>query len=251
MTEEQFNKSYDSFVTRARVKFGDFIDYPKENYIKMKTPMKMICNIHGEFTQVPSRHLTGKGCPYCVMERTSNEQRETIESFTKKAVNVHGNKYDYSKVVYQTAKLPVEIICPKHGPFWQTPVKHTSYGCGCSECAHYGINYTSPAVLYYIRFEPDPGQVYYKIGITNKTTKERFFQCELEQMEILFELPYSTAKEAYKTEKLIKHRFKEYQYKGPKLLHRGSTELFTKDILELPNNASIAQINEVLNELRN
>lgn len=250
MTKRQFDKSYNYFVSRAKAEFGDSIEYLKENYVKMKTPMKMVCKIHGEFTQVPSKHLTGKGCPYCVTDRVANEQRETKEGFIKKSITIHGDKYDYSKVIYQTAKLPVEIICPEHGAFWQTPTKHTSYSCGCSECAHYGINYTLPAILYYLKFEPNQGQIYYKIGITNKTTKERFFQCELEKMEVIFELPYKTAKEAHEIEKLIKRRFKKYQYKGPKLLHRGSTELFIEDILELPNNCDLATIEAKLAALK-
>lgn len=46
------------------------------------------------------------------------------EEFVKKARNVHGDKYDYSKVVYVNAKTNVKIICPIHGEFLQTPDKH-------------------------------------------------------------------------------------------------------------------------------
>ena len=55
------------------------------------------------------------------------------ESFIEKAREVHGDKYDYSKVEYKNAKTKVCIICPKHGEFWQTPLNHLNSN-GCSKC---------------------------------------------------------------------------------------------------------------------
>ena len=57
----------------------------------------------------------------------------STEEFIKKAREVHGDKYDYSKVVYVKSKTKVTIICPKHGEFLQTPQKHL-YGQGCPIC---------------------------------------------------------------------------------------------------------------------
>jgi len=55
--------------------------------------------------------------------------------FIDKANNTHKNKYDYSKVIYINAKLPIEIICPEHGSFFQVPKEH-SKGYGCSKCSN-------------------------------------------------------------------------------------------------------------------
>ncbi len=57
----------------------------------------------------------------------------TTEGFIKKAREVHGDKYDYSKVEYVGTKSPVIIICKKHGEFQQTPQKHLA-GRGCVRC---------------------------------------------------------------------------------------------------------------------
>lgn len=57
----------------------------------------------------------------------------TTEEFIQKAKQVHGNKYDYSKVEYVASKTKVCIICPKHGEFWQIPNSHLR-GIGCSKC---------------------------------------------------------------------------------------------------------------------
>lgn len=57
----------------------------------------------------------------------------TQEEFINRAKKIHGNKYDYSKVVYLTNKVKVCIICPIHGAFWQTPNAHL-LGQGCKQC---------------------------------------------------------------------------------------------------------------------
>ena len=58
----------------------------------------------------------------------------STEEFIKRARDVHGDKYDYSKVEYVNSTTKVCIICPIHGEFWQRPSHHTD-GRGCKKCA--------------------------------------------------------------------------------------------------------------------
>ena len=60
--------------------------------------------------------------------------RKTTEQFIKEARQVHGDKYDYSKVEYINAHTKVCIICPEHGEFWQEAHEHLN-GKGCRKCA--------------------------------------------------------------------------------------------------------------------
>ena len=60
-------------------------------------------------------------------------QRKTTNYFIEKSIKIHGNKYDYSKVNYFDISTKVEIICPKHGSFWQTPNNHYNKK-GCKKC---------------------------------------------------------------------------------------------------------------------
>ena len=62
-------------------------------------------------------------------------KRKTTEEFINEAKIIHGDKYDYSKVVYLGNKNKVEIICSIHGNFLQTPNSHLSKAQGCSSCA--------------------------------------------------------------------------------------------------------------------
>ena len=61
-------------------------------------------------------------------------KRKTTEEFIEEAIEVQGDKYDYSQVEYKGASIKVTIICPEHGPFEQTPHSHLR-GHGCPECA--------------------------------------------------------------------------------------------------------------------
>jgi len=60
----------------------------------------------------------------------------TTETFIIKAKEIHGSKYDYSKVEYKNAKTKVIIICSTHGEFEQQPGSHISntQPRGCAEC---------------------------------------------------------------------------------------------------------------------
>lgn len=55
------------------------------------------------------------------------------EEFLQKSTEVHGDKYDYSKVEYTKSINKVVIICKIHGDFCQTPHIHIK-GAGCKKC---------------------------------------------------------------------------------------------------------------------
>lgn len=61
----------------------------------------------------------------------------TTEDFVARAKQIHGDTYDYSKVKYKKSGTKVEIICPKHGSFFQIAGNHINpkIRCGCPYCA--------------------------------------------------------------------------------------------------------------------
>ena len=64
----------------------------------------------------------------------------STEEFIKKARKRHGDKYDYSKVKYISAKDKVIITCPKHGDFYKIPNSHLN-GRGCPKCSSQRFTY--------------------------------------------------------------------------------------------------------------
>lgn len=61
-------------------------------------------------------------------------KRLTTADFIRKAKVVHAeHNYDYSKVDYVNGRAKVEIICPKHGSFFQAAGSHL-HGRKCKQC---------------------------------------------------------------------------------------------------------------------
>lgn len=60
-------------------------------------------------------------------------EKQTQAQFIEKAIKIHGNRFDYSKVEYINALIKVSIICKNHGEFLQTPGNHVRWN-GCQEC---------------------------------------------------------------------------------------------------------------------
>jgi len=57
----------------------------------------------------------------------------TIKEFIDRSNKVHNSFYEYSKVEYINSKVKVQIICPKHGVFYQKPDNHLR-GQSCPSC---------------------------------------------------------------------------------------------------------------------
>lgn len=58
----------------------------------------------------------------------------TTEEIIQKFESIHGDTYDYSKVVYKGIMSKVTIVCKEHGDFHQAPNTHLC-GKGCRKCA--------------------------------------------------------------------------------------------------------------------
>ena len=61
-------------------------------------------------------------------------QNNKTNNFISKAIKIHKDRYDYSKVNYINAKTKINIICKAHGEFEQTPSNHLSK-YNCQKCA--------------------------------------------------------------------------------------------------------------------
>lgn len=123
------------FIKRASIIHKQKYDYSKVQYIRNSTKVCIICPEHGEFNQKPSGHLLGKGCIKCASKKTGQKLLKGKENFIEKAVEIHGGKFDYSKVEYTGSHNKITIICSEHGEFYQKPTNHLS-GNGCKKCAY-------------------------------------------------------------------------------------------------------------------
>lgn len=117
------------YILKAKSIHGDLYDYSLVNYIGIKIPIVICCEIHGPFLQRPDHHIMGAGCPKC-----GGRLLLSREQFIKKSNIIHNFKYCYDKVIYKNNYTKVEIICIEHGSWYQIPNSHLQ-GNGCPKCA--------------------------------------------------------------------------------------------------------------------
>ena len=125
----------EEFVQRAKQIHGDRYDYSKTEYISSRKKVIIKCSVHGEFLQEPHAHVIIKsGCYKCGCIEGGKKTRSTHDVFIERAKNVHGDKYDYSRVNYTRMRDKIIIICPKHGNFKQGVNNHIVLKQGCPKC---------------------------------------------------------------------------------------------------------------------
>jgi hypothetical protein len=121
-------------ISRYRKLYGNKFDYSLFIYKNAKTKGKIKCNICGIiFEQRPDSHLAGNGCPNCAKLYIARLRTIAQDELIKRFIEIHGNKYDYSKTITNGVNNKSCFICKEHGEFFQTPNNHLK-GHGCPKC---------------------------------------------------------------------------------------------------------------------
>lgn len=117
------------FIEKANKLHNNFYDYSKTEYVNNHTKVEIFCPEHGVLICNPHQHLRGRGCKKCGIKSKTSTKIE----FIKKASKLHNSFYDYREVNYINSRVKIEIICPVHGSFTQTPHQHLQ-NKGCPIC---------------------------------------------------------------------------------------------------------------------
>lgn len=220
---------------------GSKYDYSKFEYINGHYRSVIICRIHGEFLQSAVCHKNRKqGCPQCGNDLISSKQRLSLFEVIKRFKEVHGKKYDYSKVNYVKNNIRVCITCPEHGDFWQQPNNHFQ-GKGCQKCARILNTWSRSSYieickkrnkgqcsLYVLVCQEPDGLVFYKIGITYQKIKYRF---KASYIPYDYRVKYLFQDEAgfiYDMEKRIHKLLSKHKYVPQEKFHGSAMECFSK-----------------------
>jgi len=134
LTTEKQTINIGDFIEKANKIHYNKFNYSKVNYINCKLKVCVICKIHGEFYISPDSHIRGTGCNKCGIDSSIQKQSSNTNEFIEKASKIHGDKYNYSQVIYKRALDKVIIICKIHGKFLQASSSHLA-GHGCPKCA--------------------------------------------------------------------------------------------------------------------
>lgn len=128
-------KTTEQYVTEAKAIWPDY-DYSMTIYTNKITKIKYGCPKHGIIEQYPNLHLK-HGCQFC---NGRGPSKYTTETFIKRAVEIHNDKYDYSQVNIDDEKIL--IICNNcKKSFRQTMACHLNNKQGCHFC-NGGVKYT-------------------------------------------------------------------------------------------------------------
>lgn len=115
----------EQFIEKARSVHGNKYDYSKVVCTDLLDKVYIICKEHGEFKQTAIDHSLGSWCPLC-----PNPIEVATAQYITKARSIHGDKYDYSDVVYRGDSNKILIRPKGNNPaysgssFWRYPQDH-------------------------------------------------------------------------------------------------------------------------------
>jgi len=243
----------ESFIARAKAKFGDTYSYEKTEYTGSLDKVTITCPTHGDFTPRTSDFLDSTvGCPECARESRRERITFPVEHYTKDLPPNFSVK-SYDKVGYHE---PVTMNCVHHGEFLTTFGALTSSKHVCQRCAadnhqkqsmRKSIPSKAVSYLYYVYI---PSIDMYKLGVTTKKTSGTLAGVK---HTVIWKkrFPYEVAVEL---EHRVHTNLQEFRYKGEKLIRAGNTELYKIDIedkvLDIIVRASVQEctVEKILNK---
>lgn len=219
---------HDWLASMRRV-HGDRYDFSKYKYVGRKTISQYTCLQCGvEYTRSYNGLMSGEGCLPCYGSKI-----RTVNRIAKFKIKYNDN-FTYEGANYKGSNSPLTVTCKDcKTKTHLTFLKHLM-GQGCKACKPKcnGFNPEKAGMMYYIRYD-NHTHTAWKIGITNKTLKQRFRE-DYKNITVIETWDYEIGQYAWDNEKVIIKENKEFKYKGEPLLNRGgNSELFTKDILGL------------------
>ena len=204
-----------------------------------KVFVSVTCNKYGNTIEIRAdRFIKGAGCIQCRGDNIANNKTiKTTEEMIVNMVERHGDKFDYSKSVYNTKKKPITIICPIHSEFQQPYLLHLKSPYGCPSCAKFGFKVNKPAHLYVL----SDGDLC-KIGITNNEPEFRLRQINTsgnKNFKVVSALYFEKGRAALDLELNILNSSIPF---GDNITYSGSTEV--TDICHLPKILEYIEINK-------
>lgn len=135
-----FDEIKDSCQDHAIKTTWDIVWFP-DNYTNKKTLFIGVkCKVCNHESMIRyGNFMKGRGCIACANKNTAERQSKDLSYFIEKSIDKHGHFYDYSNVVYKRCRDHVDIICPKHGMFSQSPDNHYNKGKGCPVCKRFKL----------------------------------------------------------------------------------------------------------------
>lgn len=195
-------------------------------YAGTKEQIGCTCRVCNYSWQSTPSNLRNGGCPSCSgkLKGSIPKLQSRIDAIGSKVIVSGGyiNKWTH-----------VDCYCQICSFEWRAQPSALARGTSCPCCAPCGFNPSKPAHLYYLRVV-DNGQTYWKVGITGKAIKYRYFGSDMKKITVLYSYLFENGQHAYVAEQNILKMYKDYRVVGIDVLRgRGNTEIFFADILQM------------------
>jgi len=220
------------------------------------------CSKHGEW-EISFRDAlrTNAKCPICRKIIGDEKRRKSIiksnkskiasrfEDYLEKFSLQHGDKYDYQYANFINGRSNIEIHCPIHGPFFQTPGSHIKQGC--RKCADeelaglYNEKFfalkpelkNSHALVYCLKLTHKK-ETFFKFGITVNDLKRRFGMALAKKIDIeVLAICETNLYSAWQYEVQLLNNSKHLKYLVKDKIFARAARISSSELLsKLPNN---------------
>jgi ribosomal protein L37E len=117
-TTSKNTKNTLTFIRQAESIHNSKYDYSKVEYVNAYTKILIACKAHGDFTQLPIKHLCGQGCPRCVYTISKPEiswldSIGVSEEYRHKTLKINGKNYMVDAYDPNT-----NIVYEFYGDYW-------------------------------------------------------------------------------------------------------------------------------------
>jgi hypothetical protein len=174
-------------------------------------------------------HVDESGTTGLTKRTNVKSEVQTIDDFVNRAIEVHGDRYEYTHVKFKGLYQKVLIICPIHGAFKQLPRNHL-LGNGCKRCTSgkgglAARHDTMKGITLYLAHCSDDQESFYKIGLTAVGVEARSIRIPY-QVTSLFEYNFSDLSLASSTEAFLIKHYGKLRYKPAKQFYGSVRETF-------------------------
>lgn len=133
----------ETFIEKAIKKHNNLYSYEKVNYINSLTKVEIYCKkCDKNFIQIPSNHISGKGCIHCKNRILGDRSKYTFDIFLSKLSNYQICNYTYDELEFEkrfsNQYNKMSVLCNKCESKFDISIGSHINGHGCPICNRNG-----------------------------------------------------------------------------------------------------------------
>lgn len=124
------------FINKSNIVHKDNYIYNNTVYVNAKTKVNITCSIHGNFTQLPSSHLSGAGCHECGRSKRDKSCTRNEDDYIKLLHKKHNNNYTIKIGSFINMNTKTPHYCYIQKEWFYIRPSHALEGQKCRKCGN-------------------------------------------------------------------------------------------------------------------